>query len=106
MNELDVNRMILLFEKAVREVNREEINPKIPELKLDDLHPVIRIVAQSRARYLKELFDIASLTDSGETPSYEQIKKLEILQKSYETLVKGSKAVEVAIERGYLDIDV
>ena len=68
MSELDVNRLLLQFEKSVREINRNEINPRIPELKLIDLNPVILMVAHARARYLKELFDMASVS-GGESPA-------------------------------------
>jgi len=106
VNELDVNRMLLLIEKSVREINREEINPIIPELNLEDLHPTIKLVAQARARYLKQLMDIASLADTDSVPSQQQIKKLKELEDTYYTLVNASKAIETAIERGYLDIKV
>ena len=78
MNELDVSRMLLMFEQSVREINKEEINPKIPELKLEDLHPVIRMVARARAKYLNELMNIANITETDQLPSPEQIKKLEL----------------------------
>lgn len=103
MSELDVNRLLLQFEKAVREINREEINPRIAELKLNDLNPVVKMVAQARARYLKGLFDLATISED-ERPMPEQIKKLKIMRETYEELVEGSKALEIAIERGYLDV--
>lgn len=103
MSELDVNRLLLQFEKAVREINREEINPRIDELKLGDLSPVVRMVAHSRARYLKGFFDLAAIT-GDDLPMPEQIKKLKIMRETYEELVAASKALEVAIERGYLDV--
>lgn len=103
MSELDVNRLLLKFEKSVREINREEINPTIPELNLEDLSPVVSMVAKARARYLKELFDLANVSE-GETPTLEQIKRLEKLRFIYEELVEGAKALEIAIERGYLDV--
>lgn len=103
MSELDVNRLLLQFEKAVREINRQEINPKIAELKLNDLNPVVKMVALARARYLKGLFDLATISD-GELPMPEQIKKLKAMRETYEELVEGSKALEIAIERGYLDV--
>lgn len=103
MSELDVNRLLLQFEKAVREINREEINPRIAELKLNDLNPVVKMVAQARARYLKGLFDLANISED-ERPMPEQIKKLKIMRETYEELVEGSKALEIAIERGYLDV--
>ena len=103
MSELDVNRLLMQFEKSVREINRDEINPEIPELKLEELNPVVSMVAKARARYLKELFNLASLTE-GEAPTSEQIRRLEKLRHTYEELVEGVKALEVAIERGYLDV--
>ncbi|MCW8932830.1 MAG: hypothetical protein OQL19_21645 [Gammaproteobacteria bacterium] len=103
MSELDINRLLLQFEKAVREINREEINPKIPELKLEGLNPVVQMVARARARYLKGLFDLSNVLD-GELPAPEQIKKLKSLRETYEELVEASKALETAIERGYLDV--
>jgi len=102
MIELDVNRLLLQFEQAVREINRTEINPRIPELKLSDLNPVVSMVAKARARYLKELFDLASASDDEPRP--EQIKKLQRLRQTYEALSEGAKALEIAIERGYLDV--
>lgn len=102
MNELDVNRLMLQFEKSVREINKAEINPKIPELKLADLNPVVLMVAKSRARYLQALFELAG--DSAEEPGPEQIKQLQSLRQSYNELSEGAKALEIAIERGYLDI--
>lgn len=103
MSELDINRLLLQFEKSVREINREEINPKIAELKLSDLNPVVKMVAQARAHYLKSLFDLSNILE-GNRPTPEQIRKLKVNRESYEELVEGSKALEVAIERGYLDV--
>ena len=103
MSELDINRLLLQFEKSVREINRDEINPKIPELTLTDLNPVVLMVAHARGLYLKLLFDLASVS-SSEIPSPEQMGKLKTLRENYEELVAGSKALETAIERGYLDI--
>ncbi len=103
MSELDINRLLLQFEKAVREINREEINPKIPELKLSELNPVVQMVARARAHYLNGLFNLANIID-GDMPSPEQVKKLKAMREAYEELVEGSKALEVAIERGYLDV--
>ena len=106
MNELDISRMLLMFEQSVRQINKEEINPKIPELKLKDLHPVIQLVARARAKYLKELMNIANITESDQLPSPEQIKRLDDLHNTYQSLLNGSKAVEIAIDRGYLDVEI
>jgi len=103
MSDLDINRLLLQFEAAVKEINRNHINPEISELQLTDLNPVINLVAQARARYLKDLFDLAKVSENS-PPSAEQIKELKTMRETYEELVAGSKALEVAIERGYLDI--
>lgn len=104
MSELDINRLLLQFEQSVREINREEINPRIPELKLDDLNPVVTMVAKSRARYLTELFELSGASES-EIPTPEQINKLKNLRMTYEELVEGARELETAIERGYLDVN-
>jgi hypothetical protein len=38
-------------------------------------------------------------------PSTEQIKNLRYLRVTYDELVNGAKALEAAIQRGYLDVD-
>ena len=102
--ELDINRLLIKFEKSVRDINRNTINPRIPELHLEDLHPVVQMVSNARASYLKELFDLATIC-GDEKPTPEQIKKLKHLRETYQELVEGSIALEVAIERGYLDVE-
>ncbi|MET0094716.1 MAG: hypothetical protein ABW120_14340, partial [Sedimenticola sp.] len=57
----DNNRLLLEIDKTIRELNRDAINPQIPELMLDDLTPVMALVARSRAIYLRELFDVANI---------------------------------------------
>lgn len=104
MSELDTNRLLMQFEKAMREINREAINPQIAELKLADLNPVLKMVAHARASYLKSLFDLSN-SHEGVLPSLEQIKKLQYKRQTYEELVAGAKALEIAIERGYLDVE-
>ncbi len=97
------NRLLLEIDKTIRDLNHELINPKIPELKLDDLVPVMSMVASARALYLKELFDISNEIE-GNFPSPDQIKSLRNLRMTYDELVKGAMALETAIERGYLDV--
>ena len=99
----DKNRLLLEIDRTIRDLNHDLINPMIPELKLDDLIPVMAMVARARAIYLKELFDISS-TIEGDVPSPDQIKSLRNLRITYDELVKGAMALETAIERGYLDV--
>ncbi len=103
MDSLDNNRLLLEIDRTIRTLNREIINPEIPELTLNDLTPVLRMVARARASYLKELIDLASVVEDG-NPSHEQINKLSQQRRSFEELVEGAKALETAIERGYLDV--
>ncbi len=97
------SRLLVEIEKAIRDVNRGIINPKIKELELTDLTPVLEMVARARGAYLKELIDMASMT-SGSLPTTDHIKKLRHLRITYEELVNASSALETAIERGYLDV--
>jgi hypothetical protein len=88
---------------SIRQLNQDIINPAIPELTLDDLVPVMTMVASARRDYLQELMAVANAT-SGELPSVDQIKSLRNFRLLYEELLSGAQALETAIERGYLDV--
>jgi hypothetical protein len=97
------NRLLLELDKTIREINRRVINPEIPELNLEDLNPVMELVARARSIYLKELFDMATVVGDG-MPSPDQLKQLRYLRLSFEELREGAQALEAAIQRGYLDV--
>ena len=97
------NRLLLEIDKTIKELNRQLINPLVPELKIADLTPIMALTAKARGLYLKELLKVASDV-GGEMPSGEQIGKLKQLRENYEELVTASQALETAIERGYLDV--
>ena len=97
------SRLLLEINKSIKDLNQSIINPEIEELKLDDLAPVIEMVARARALYLKQVLETANSLE-GKSPSTEQIKRLQHLRISFEELSKGSQALECAIERGYLDV--
>ena len=99
----DNNRLLLEIDRTIRDISRDTINPEIPELSVTDLEPVIRLTARARALYLKELFDLADVVGEG-MPSQQQIDKLAELRLHYEELVAGAQAMEIAIQRGYLDV--
>lgn len=99
----DNNRILLEIDKIIRELNREIINPAIQELTVADLSPVLKLVARARSAYLKQLLDIANIAGDG-LPPPEQVKQLQRLRLTFEELVKGSQAIETAIQRGYLDV--
>ena len=98
------SRLLLEINKTMKDVNRDIINPVIDDLKLADLEPVIKLVARSRAAYLTEIFKIAKSAED-KCPTTDQLKRLQHLRVSFEELSKGSQALEVAIERGYLDVE-
>lgn len=102
MSELETNRLLLELEKVRRDVNREVMNPEIPELSIADIRPVLELAAKARLSYISELIDIARV--SPNMPSYEQIQKLARERESYDELRAAANALETAIERGYLDI--
>lgn len=102
--DLKKNRLLLEISNRIRHLNREIINPKIPELTIDGLLPVMSLVARVRALYLTEVFDVAAIAGDDGLPTVDQINKLRNLRHIYEELVSGAQAVETAIERGYLDV--
>ena len=100
---LDNNRLLLLLEQSLRDINREIINPEFEKLKIDDLKPVINLAARARVDYLKELFEISNEFPSS-LPPVDRITILKEHRVRYEELVSASQALETAIERNYLDV--
>jgi hypothetical protein len=78
------------------------INPKISELTLDELRPIVKMVAHTRAAYIKELFDLAA-TCKG-VPEKTRIDKLRTRREAFEESVAAANALEIMIKRGYLDV--
>lgn len=99
----EINRLLMELERVMRDVNREVINPHIPHLHIADLDPALRLVAEARAEYLSAFFSLHEHKKDGKLGD-EQIKRLHRLRIRYEELVEGAKALETAIQRGYLDI--
>ncbi len=100
---IERNRLKLQLDKTIRELNKEIINPEIPELKMSDLEPILKLVARTRSAYLKELFEVTQAA-GDEMPSPGQVKQLGECRKVYEELREASQALETAIDRGYLDV--
>lgn len=98
----DHNRLLLELEKRRREINREIINPRIPELCLDDIQPILRLVAHARMTYLRELFDIAEMCEG--LPSSEQVQRLREIRETFDELVAAANALETVVQRGYIDV--
>jgi len=100
---IERNRLRLQLDKNIRELNRDVINPKIPAVKMTDLEPILKLVARTRAAYLKELFEVTKAA-GNELPSPAQVSQLAEHRVVYEELLKASQELETAIERGYLDV--
>jgi hypothetical protein len=102
MNQ-EINRLLMELERTMRDVNRAVLNPEIPELTVDELRPVLHQVAESRARYLRALLELGKHSADGAVPAG-RLEELTRLRREYEELVSGAKALETAIQRGYLDV--
>lgn len=96
-------RLTIEIERIMRMINREAINPIVPELSISDIKPIMEMVAHARAAYLKELCDLTKQVGDG-NPLPKDVKKLRLHREVYEELVAAHKALDVAIERGYLDV--
>jgi hypothetical protein len=103
MTDTHSNRLLLELEKIRRDINREIMNPAIPELNIEDIRPAVTMAARARLTYLAELLDISKL--SPDLPSHEQIDMLRQQRECYEELRAAVNALETAIDRGYLDVN-
>ena len=103
MDADDQRQLMMRFSHAVRAGNRAIINAMIPEISLDDLAPVIALLARIRGGYLRQLLEITEGAGEG-LPRAEEIEKLSQLRSTYEEMSTATQALEVALERGYLDI--
>jgi hypothetical protein len=97
------NRLLLELEQAIRTINREVLNPVIPEMTIKGLHPVLKMAASARANYLKMLLKLGDESNDAQlSPS--QIETLQKLRVTYDECVAGAQALETAIQREYLDV--
>lgn len=105
MDEKDINRLLLHYEQIYRTSNRELINPEIEALSIEDLKPIVNIVARSRAAYLKYVYELGKKYEGDDdSPSADELKSLKSLRLRFEELAEGAKAFETSIQRGYLDL--
>lgn len=99
------NRLLIELETHRKAINRDIINPLVPELSLDDLKPLLTLVARARADYVKTLLELPAAV--GETtPEVEQIKELRNKRIIFEELVDAVNALETVIQREYMDVKV
>lgn len=92
-----------MLEEAIRQANREVIDPMLPPVSVDSILPIAIMVAKLRGRYLAEAFKLVSNKKDG-FPDEEQISKLREYREAYEEALNVSQALEHAIGRGYLEL--
>ena len=101
---IDKNRLLLELSKSIRDINYDIINPSISDVNMEELAPILEMVARSRAVYLTDMYDLAKNVGDG-LPTKEQMLKLRESREMFEELLHAAQAVEVAVERGYLGVD-
>ena len=105
MENPDNSRMLLELDVKIQQANRDMMNTNIPEVNLDSLSPLIAMVARARSDYLSGIFEVAGECASSDTlPEQSRIQDLAGLRATYEELLAGARALEVAVERGYVDV--
>ena len=105
MEDQDINRSLLHFEHHLRQANRTYINPVIENLSVGGLSPIIDLVARSRARYLKQVYELCKKYENTDAfPTKEELETLRVIRACFLDLVDGSKSFEISIQRGYLDL--
>ncbi len=98
------NRLLLELENLRKSINRETINPRVPNhLEIKDLSPLISMVAEARANYIEALLKLAETTQ-GKAPEPAQLNQLRQYREIFEELVTAVNALETVIQREYLDV--
>ena len=96
-------RLLLELDKRRRDINKETINANVDDLNIEKLKPVVDMVANSRAAYIGALMKLSN-SKSDNSPSIKEMDELKERRTEFEELVAAANALEVAIERGYVDI--
>lgn len=100
---MESTRLLMELERHRRMINREVIDEAVPELALERLEPMLRMVAHTRAAYIAELVELSSAT-GGAAPNNEQLTKLKAKRLAFEELVAAVNALESVVQREYLSI--
>lgn len=100
---IDHNRFLMEQDKLRREINREVMQPAFKQLSRAELEPLLRVVANSRLAYIKQLMAVAATGDG--TVDAGQLAELRRCRETFQELVEAANALETIIERGYLDVE-
>jgi len=104
-DQLTSRKFTIRLEDAIRAANREIIDPMLPEVDIDTVLPISVMVAKLRGRYLSEAFKLTEGLEAG-FPSTAEIDKLKSYRVAYEESLAVFKALEHAIERGYVSVKI
>ena len=96
-------RLLLELDKYRSDINKKIINSCLEDLDLHKLTPIVDLVAKSRAAYVCELTNLAK-NPADTNPSAEQIESLRARRMEFSELVEATNALEIIIERGYVDV--
>lgn len=99
---MESKRLLMEFEQELKTINREIINPSIDVLEISTLRPVLELVARARGDYLKAFF--AAGEAPSKTVSIETYGELKQKREVFEELLQASYALQLAIEKEYLDV--
>ena len=99
----DNSRLLMELDKHRREINRDQINPTLSSVNIDNLLPVVNVCAKARAMYIKCLMEIAT-SSTNESITAEQIEQLKQHRLAYDELVAAANALDTVIERNYVDV--
>lgn len=100
---IDHNRFLMEQDKLRREINREIMQPAFKQISRAELEPLLRVVANSRVAYIKQLMEVARGADDEVDAA--QLKELRRRRETFQELVEAANALETIIERGYLDVE-
>ncbi|MFK5985223.1 MAG: hypothetical protein QM479_07335 [Pseudomonadota bacterium] len=104
--QVENKRLLIELERAMREVNRDTLNPLFEKITPEEMQPIIQMVATARGKYLEELFKLSRIPTENLKLNTETVKKLRFARLIYDELLEASKALDIAIERGYLDVEL
>lgn len=102
---LENKRLLIGLDRAMSEINRDTLNPLLNKLTPGDILPIMEMVAKARGHYLQELFKLSKISAEGRQLNSELVKELRFSRLIYNELLEAYKALDTAIERGYLDVE-
>jgi len=103
-DELRNRRFTIQLEESIRAANQEVIGPMLPKMTAESVLPIAVMAAKMRGRYLAEAFKLRDGLGKDGMPSDQEIEKLKSFRLAYEEAQAVTRALEHAIERGYVPI--